>query len=1352
MKNRLLLPLLILVASLIPRIALAGFGADIKGLSYSGTAQVDSWIHLNVEIQNLSTPDSGYGGAATFCVVCTIDPPGWFNDFDQEKAGQSFGLYETKTIAMPDVLLDDDGDWAVDCQVLDAGCSADFDAISGNITVSPAPPPSCDDYPSSLGSCGAASSDGECMAGGQEVWECTDMGPVNCWVEVESCSGTSVCLDTTFGAATCIDDGHADFCKAWKNAGSGCVHGESDCDGDGECLGNLECMGPVFPFSGQDGCCNPGEAWDGDGCIPGDCAGLGYPLGECGATNDGDCKDNYNQVWTCVDAGPLNCWDLTDTCNGDTVCYDALGAPAACIGPGHMEFCKAWKDAGSGCVYGESDCDGDGECLGALECVGPTWPFSGQDGCCNPGEGWDGEDCIPNDCDALGYPLGECAVASSLGACAAGWGAVWTCVDAGPINCYELTESCAGGVCHVSSWDGAASCVYPGDDPFCAAMKSAGSGCDYGESDCDWDSECLGDLECTGPLLQGPDGCCNPGDGWDGAVCIPGDCAALGYPLGDCDGAASDGDCAAGFGAVWECVDAGPVNCWEVKETCSGGAVCFDSWSAPAVCVPPSHEDFCHAMEAAGSGCAYGQSDCDSNGECLGDLVCVGPLLQGVDGCCNAGEDWDGVACSGAPPDDPQCPAGCLQMGAMSDGFEMPFPETTSANGLWEKQSGPWHCTLSPGQVSVADGALRLGVTAGGVACGQVDAANDDFFYGSYRASMKTPSAAGTCTSMFFYGGSGVGEVDIEILSSEDGAHTVHFSVQPTGGQPCGSANHKCHTLPTAPSAAFHEYGFDILPGEVVFFVDGVEVAAIQSFVPETPGRLIFNHWAGNPDWTGAPPSQDSTALIEWFEYAPAGYCAVCGQCGNDVVNPSEDCDGPFLDGATCASLGYGSGALDCSGCAYDVSGCAVEASCGDGLCDADEGCEDCPADCGVCPLMCGDAICSPGETCADCPADCGDCCGNGSCEPAFGEDCEACAADCGVCPPKCGNGACDPGESCKDCSLDCGPCCGNGICEPDFGEDCVFCAADCGACPAGCGDGFCGDGESCASCPADCGACCGDGICQAAFGEQCSNCPADCGPCGVFCPDEVCQDAESCASCPSDCGACCGDGKCDPSVGEDCLFCPGDCGDCGGGCGDGVCGAEEHCASCGLDCGDCCGNGACDAAWGEDCETCAGDCGACAGTCKDGVCQDGETCQSCPSDCGACCGDGICDPGAGEDCIYCPEDCPQCGCTPDCLGVECGSDGCGGFCGTCPEDYTCQSGICNSAGVPGADTTGGVDTIPWDPNWAVETDREGTKSGGCAAASVPAPAIPLLLFLVLGLLLLRRRSCSFQRILRRRR
>ena len=120
---------------------------------------------------------------------------------------------------------------------------------------------------------------------------------------------------------------------------------------------------------------------------------------------------------------------------------------------------------------------------------------------------------------------------------------------------------------------------------------------------------------------------------------------------------------------------------------------------------------------------------------------------------------------------------------------------------------------------------------------------------------------------------------------------------------------------------------------------------------------------------------------------------------------------------------------------------------------------------------------------------------------------------------------------------------------------------------------------------------------------------------------------------------------------------------------------------------------------------TCIGICAvddtpAPAGCYCDEVCFEYEDC--CPNICLECpefaameacqgvepqCGDGVCSPG--EDCATCLQDCPcganescvngvcQGGCVPNCDGMQCGADGCGGECGACPPNFNCQEGTC---------------------------------------------------------------------------
>ncbi len=144
----------------------------------------------------------------------------------------------------------------------------------------------------------------------------------------------------------------------------------------------------------------------------------------------------------------------------------------------------------------------------------------------------------------------------------------------------------------------------------------------------------------------------------------------------------------------------------------------------------------------------------------------------------------------------------------------------------------------------------------------------------------------------------------------------------------------------------------------------------------------------------------------------------------------------------------------------------------------------------------------------------------------------------------------------------------------------------------------------------------------------------------GRVCVNGVCQDSggecRSHADCPS--GQHCYQGQClvcdadsDGAFGPNCSG--ADCDDHNGAVHPG---AEELCGD-GLD---------------NDC---------------DGVTDPESLCQKCS---GVTCPPGqACDPDTG-DCVPI--------CTPDCQDRECGPDGCGGSCGTCPQGYYCdRTGLC---------------------------------------------------------------------------
>ena len=102
--------------------------------------------------------------------------------------------------------------------------------------------------------------------------------------------------------------------------------------------------------------------------------------------------------------------------------------------------------------------------------------------------------------------------------------------------------------------------------------------------------------------------------------------------------------------------------------------------------------------------------------------------------------------------------------------------------------------------------------------------------------------------------------------------------------------------------------------------------------------------------------------------------------CGNGVIEAGEDCDGDNLGGATCESLGNGSGVLFCaSNCTYDTSECETPG-----------------------PPTCSDNFKNGDETDIDC--------GGSSCQPCanglnciLNADCESGVCCTGICSAQCG-------------------------------------------------------------------------------------------------------------------------------------------------------------------------------------------------------------------------------------------------------------------------------------------------------------------------------------------------------------
>ena len=548
-------------------------------------------------------------------------------------------------------------------------------------------------------------------------------------------------------------------------------------------------------------------------------------------------------------------------------------------------------------------------------------------------------------------------------------------------------------------------------------------------------------------------------------------------------------------------------------------------------------------------------------------------------------------------------------------------------------------------------------------------------------------------------------------------------------------------------------------------------------------------------DCSPCPENPDCSA-VECGEF-----CGIdCGACPPGETCFQGQCCVPGCAGKECGSDGCGGDCGDCPGTEVCEAGACIpcQPAC-DGKECGDNGCG---GVCGECAegMTCAGGLCSAVDSCVGncggqaeggcyCDAACmeyGDCC----------EDfCEACPDICEPTDPCNGvtwEGCCD-GEVVRYCeegeikSKDCGddPSCGwsqdegyydcgtdgapdpEGISPMDCGEVCTGtcegkvcgddgCGGDCGVCP---------EGETCT--PA--GQCCTPDCESKVCGDD--GCGGDCGACP---PEEKCTDGEcvpgGCQGVPWE--GCCTEGVlvfCDQGnlVQQSCAGDP----ECGWETGAGYynCGTDggadpEHVFP--MDCMDYCTPDCTDKACGSD--GCDGICGECAEgeVCLDNACVsdpcegidyfgccDGQILRWCQNDeafekdctnmTGVCgwsevggdhnCGtDGAEDP-SGEHAKACPGTC-----APACEGLTCGDDGCGGTCGTCGADETCEAGVCvvDEPVVEASPDTVAPDAIV--PDTVGGEVPSAKKTTGCAVGTGAAASGPLLLLGILFLFLLR--------------
>lgn len=110
-------------------------------------------------------------------------------------------------------------------------------------------------------------------------------------------------------------------------------------------------------------------------------------------------------------------------------------------------------------------------------------------------------------------------------------------------------------------------------------------------------------------------------------------------------------------------------------------------------------------------------------------------------------------------------------------------------------------------------------------------------------------------------------------FDSENSIYPISLVIQSKESKDAGYDAAKTGTyrrvnLTFDPTADFHEYRFDYVPGKVVFYADSTELAVMTgSEVPSVGGHLILQHWSnGNPLWSGGPPESDAVLEVSYVK------------------------------------------------------------------------------------------------------------------------------------------------------------------------------------------------------------------------------------------------------------------------------------------------------------------------------------------------------------------------------------------------------------------------------------------------------------------------------------------------------
>lgn len=328
-----------------------------------------------------------------------------------------------------------------------------------------------------------------------------------------------------------------------------------------------------------------------------------------------------------------------------------------------------------------------------------------------------------------------------------------------------------------------------------------------------------------------------------------------------------------------------------------------------------------------------------------------------------------------------------------------------------------------------------------------------------------------------------------------------------TGSLSCPNTNDICftQTFPSGPATTRGPFGVpgrSLSASNVTVTNESLTSSLLSFFSPETelfhvtssveqfaPG--VFRYQTNVTNLSGG-------SIVVHQPPSPLG-CNPA-ECGNNVREGYEQCDGSDLGGYDCTSFGASGGTLACDGkCSFDFSGCT--GYCGNGTAEGKELCDGADLDGRTCDNLTGGgggggSFASGGNppggslgctsTCGLDLTNCTNVCGNGLAEPdaQTSEQCDGSDLGGGTCENKTkgGHGHLSCGS---DCQWDTSECtCGNGTREAfEQCEGSDLGGADCESFPGGTG-GTLGCTELCTYDVQGCTGVCGNGVREGS--EQC--------------------------------------------------------------------------------------------------------------------------------------------------------------------------------------------------------------------------------------------------------------------------